>query len=99
MTKETALLFVPFLWALAAGQQLQLKLATGEWVDVHNPDFSAEPDQYRVKPAPRTVFMLYRQDGSCYGFRFHEIEAKKVQDDYRIFSGQQMTIVPFVEKL
>jgi hypothetical protein len=57
MNKENAHLYLPLVQALADGKTIQLK--TGDyWNDSGELVFSLLPDDYRIKPEPRT-FVMY----------------------------------------
>jgi hypothetical protein len=58
MNKENAHLYLPLVQALANGKTIQRVLHFGpndvRWEDVHEFKWTYSPDQYRIKPEPRT---------------------------------------------
>lgn len=59
MNKENAHLYLPLIQALADGKTIQennyqtCPPARYEWTDLQSPNFTREPDRYRVKPELR----------------------------------------------
>lgn len=68
MNKDNAKDFLPLVQALADGKTLQYKCSG--WVDVdHLNTIVHDPDEYRIKPEPRTFEMwLYHPMGRMYPF-------------------------------
>lgn len=66
MNKQNAKDFLPLVQALADGKTLQYKCSG--WVDVdHLNTIVHDPDEYRIKPEPRTFKMwLYHSTGRMY---------------------------------
>jgi hypothetical protein len=66
MNKENAHLFLPLIQALADGKTIQRALHFGtndvRWEDVHEFKWTYSPDQYRIKPEPRTWDVLISKD-------------------------------------
>lgn len=54
MNKENAHLYLPLVQALAEGKTIQFKTTSGNWEDQVNLHFSLDPEDYRIKPEPRT---------------------------------------------
>lgn len=63
MTKETAIQFLPLVQALHDGKTIQYKSADEGWKDVENPAFNMRPDEYRIKPEPRRLWVIEYSDG------------------------------------
>lgn len=53
MTKEKAKELLPIITAFAEGRSIQLKDAYGNWYNSINPDFSKNPEDYRIEPTLR----------------------------------------------
>ena len=73
MNKENAHLFLPLVQALVDGKNLQFcndELGNFYWEDFVEPEeigFYDEPQNYRIKPEPRTFEMwYYRPTGRMY---------------------------------
>lgn len=56
MNKDNAHLYLPLVKALAEGKTIQLHVA-GTWQNNPCPDFSADPEFYRIKPEPRVIWV------------------------------------------
>jgi hypothetical protein len=57
MNRENAKDYLPLVQALAEGRTIQYRgPITERWADCTYPDFSADPDQYRIKPEPREIW-------------------------------------------
>jgi hypothetical protein len=67
MNKESAKEFLPLVQALADGLAIEFNDG-GDWVNVVNLNTdSYDPDEYRIKPEPRTFEMwLYHPTGRMY---------------------------------
>lgn len=58
MNKDNAKDYLPLVQALAEGKQIQSQLDKHlKWRDTNSPDFSMAPDQYRIKPEPREIWV------------------------------------------
>jgi hypothetical protein len=65
MNAQNARKYLPLVQALADGKTLQLEGYAG-WVDLNDEiDFGATPQDYRIKPEPRTfkVYLIDTNDG------------------------------------
>lgn len=58
MNKDTARGYLPLVQALADGKTIQWRSSTGEWLDLEHVSLGDLPERYRVKPEPRTVYVL-----------------------------------------
>lgn len=59
ITKDNAHQFLPLVQALAEGKTVQAKNHDGEWQDmVGGLSFVNEPEDYRIKPAPRRFTVM-----------------------------------------
>ena len=67
MKQQNAHEYLPLVQALADGLTIQYNDG-GDWVDVENLNTdSYDPDEYRIKPEPRTFDMwLYHPNGRMY---------------------------------
>lgn len=52
MTREEVKAKLPIIQAFSEGKTIQIK-SNDKWVDLHEPDFRAFPDKYRIKPEPK----------------------------------------------
>lgn len=74
MNKDNARDYLPLVQALAEGKVIQYRgPVTDRWADCTHPDFSADPDQYRIKPEPRDVWINRFPDGHD-GLTWYETE-------------------------
>lgn len=62
MNKDNAKDFLPLVQALADGKEIQIKGADGNWKDC-NPTFSVPADNYRIKPEPREIYVIFNESG------------------------------------
>jgi hypothetical protein len=62
MNAQNAAQFLPLVQALADGKMIQEHNVL-KWVDLKNPQFTREPDCYRVKPEPREFSVILCNDG------------------------------------
>lgn len=63
MTRENAKDFLPLVEAWANGETLQIRFQ-GEWTDLRNVHFDSNPEDYRIKPKPKTVYVVEVRFGS-----------------------------------
>jgi hypothetical protein len=61
MNKENAKGFLPYVQAMADGKTIQWKTDSGNWKDGVNLVFSLDPEDYRIKPEPRTFEIFYHK--------------------------------------
>lgn len=65
MNQQNAHEYLPLVQALADGMTIQFDDG-GDWVDVKNLNTDAyDPDEYRIKPTPRTFEMWLDKDTGC----------------------------------
>lgn len=63
MNRIKAKLLLPVFTAFADGESIQLfDRCMKEWVDAENPEFSGNPNQYRIKPKKQIAYMLVDKD-------------------------------------
>lgn len=74
MNAQNAKLYLPLVQALADGKQLQLRVE-GEWIDLSELDFRWPATDYRIKPEPRKLWVVYRHDGRRFDVCDSEKEA------------------------
>jgi hypothetical protein len=69
MNKENAREYLPLVQALANGKTLQIDAGAG-WIDLsEETNFVFDPEDYRIKPEPRTFEMwLFNPMGRMYPF-------------------------------
>ena len=53
MNKDNAAQFLPLVQALAEGKTIQYQMADGRWEDRKSPEFTSDPQCYRIKPEPK----------------------------------------------
>jgi hypothetical protein len=61
MNKENAKDYLPFVHALADGKTLQHKPNGNKWFDCDPCYFNLPPEDYRIKPEPRTFDLFYHK--------------------------------------
>jgi hypothetical protein len=61
MNKDNAPLYLPIVKALAEGKKIQCNFGKQHWKDVCEINFFEAPDEYRIKPEPRT-FDVWRNE-------------------------------------
>lgn len=68
MNRETAKKFLPIITAFAEGKVIERKSPDGLWFVNDTPGFFNDPENYRIKPEPREVWINEYHDGSiaCY---------------------------------
>lgn len=52
MTREEVKEILPLMETYSKGKTIQIK-SNDKWVDLHEPDFRAPIDRYRIKPEPK----------------------------------------------
>lgn len=62
MNKNNAKDYLPLVQALADGKVIQVKTVCG-WVDSESIGFVFPPDQYRIKPEPREIWVNHCMGG------------------------------------
>jgi len=65
MNKKNAHLYLPLVQALADGKTIQTEFG-GYWYDEDEISFYDDPEDYRIKPEPRTFEMWLTPEGSLY---------------------------------
>lgn len=76
MNKDNAKDFLPLVQALAEGKTLQHRTAPGRaWHDVTVVGFGGDPENYRIKPEPLVVWVLYNTEGRLRGVFSSEANA------------------------
>lgn len=61
MTREEAKAFLPILEAYSKGGMIQY-LSGGEWDNINGPAFDSGPSRYRIKPEPRTFWVVENKE-------------------------------------
>lgn len=75
MNKSNAAEYLPLVQALAEGKVIQHKGRAG-WYDCPNPCFDYGPENYRIKPEPREVWLTAKPVGHVATFAWSsEFEA------------------------
>lgn len=63
MNRDKAKQLLPVIYAFANGESIQLfDRRMKEWVDAENPEFTGNPNQYRIKPKKQIAYMLVNKD-------------------------------------
>lgn len=61
MTPITAKLLLPIIQAMADGKEIQTKIVrtdgSHQWVTQHCLDFTGKPENYRIKPEPKEIWV------------------------------------------
>lgn len=74
MNSSNAKDYLPLVQALAEGRVIECQLDEHlKWRETANPDFSMAPEQYRIKPEPREVWINRFPDGHD-GLTWYETE-------------------------
>ena len=81
MNLKRAKEYIPFLEAIAEGKTVQMILDNGRWINLTEPGFACEPDQYRIKPEPKLVPFTF-EDREL--FRDKWVKVKGVDSEYKI---------------
>jgi hypothetical protein len=90
MNQQNAREYMPLVQALANGITIQFNDG-GDWVDVENLNTdSYDPDEYRIKPKPRTFEMWLTPAGAMYSIK--EIAAER-----RIEGWELITVVEVIK--
>lgn len=58
MNREQAKVLLPFIQAFAEGKEVQTKKGDGSWYSPANLAFDGKPENYRIKPEPRTRYVI-----------------------------------------
>lgn len=68
MDKSNAKDFLPLVQALAEGKTIQQRTGSGcAWHDVTSVSFGGDPQNYRIKPEPAVVWVLYDKQNRLRG--------------------------------
>ena len=63
MTREETRKLLPIIKAYSEGKTIQF-YEDGKWVDLHEPDFRASIDRYRIKPEPK--YRPFKNQEECW---------------------------------
>lgn len=103
MNREQAKALLPIIAAFANGEEVQCKVQGGQgtWHTAEHFSFDGSPDCYRIKPEPRSRFILERiEDGYSWGTYRTREQAERVQRDIDLDSGNnKYRVVEYVEKI
>lgn len=68
MDKHSAKDFLPLVQALAEGKTIQCRRAPGgAWYDTPTVSFDGDPKNYRIKPEPAVLWVLYDKQNRLRG--------------------------------
>ena len=96
MNKDNAHKYLPFVQALVEGKTIQEKTVTlHAWDDLIDPHFDRKPENYRIKPEPRVIWLNEYPDQSII---WSEPQATKADAD-EAAERQRIRCVKFVECL
>ena len=59
MNRGQAKLLAPIIAAYGEGKTIQIKTGTDGWFDVSDVLFNLTPDNYRIKPSPEVVYVVF----------------------------------------
>ena len=59
MNRENAKLLAPIIAAYGEGKTIQIKTHANGWSDVSDAMFNLTPDDYRIKPEPKAVYVVF----------------------------------------
>lgn len=63
MTRDEAKAILPLMEAYSKGKTIQIK-GKDNWFDLHEPDFRASIDRYRIKPEPK--YRPFKNQEECW---------------------------------
>ena len=61
MNKDNAREYLPLVQALAEGKTIQCRQVPGGWTDMDRLNFNAPPNEYRIKPEPREIWVRFNE--------------------------------------
>lgn len=88
MNKDTAKDCLPLVQALADGRSIKYRIGAEEWYDREQFDFSDKPENYRIKPEPREIW-VNEWDGN--GFVVFSTEREAMEHANRYGIGHMTT--------
>jgi hypothetical protein len=95
MNKYNAAAFLPIVQALVNGKTIEYhtELDGGKWTEVTEVEFTSKPEQYRIKPDPRKIWVNIYPDGA--------LQAYPTKEKAQQYCGRAVVriAVPFVEVL
>lgn len=100
ISREKMKLLLPVMTAWATGEIIQLRASkTAKWHDVTDPpSWTFDPENYRIKPQPRKLYVIYNGTGEILATRPTEEAAQKLIDDYNCYGRYTpYTFVSFTE--
>jgi hypothetical protein len=95
MNKDNAKDFLPLVQALVEGKTLQHDVGDGKWYDCDPCYFNLSPEQYRIKPEPRVVWL---NEYACGDFTTSNIHTSETTANTAATSNR-VRCVKFVECL
>lgn len=84
MDRSNAAKYLPLVQALADGKVLQIKADDNEWSDLSfraDIRFTEPPEDYRIKPEPKEVWLIYDSAGNFMFRTFTADGAKRLCDN------------------
>lgn len=98
MDKSNAKDFLPLVQALAEGKTIQQRTGSGcAWHDVTSVSFGGDPTNYRIKPEPAAVWVLYNKQNRLRGTFESAAEAARFAARFSEYVTD-CRIVKFVEE-
>ena len=68
MNRENAKKLLPIITAFAEGKVIERKDSDGLWLVLNSPAFTNDPENYRIKPEPKEIWVNEYPDGYCIGY-------------------------------
>ena len=95
MNKDNAKDFLPLVQALADGKTIQYSGGDGKWYDADPCYFNLSPEQYRIKPEPRVIWL---NEYPCGDLTSSTVHTSKTNANKGVFYDR-VRCVKFVECL
>lgn len=80
MNKDNAKDYLPLVQALSEGKVIQHRIGTEEWYDREQFDFADKPEQYRIKPEPREIWVNEYPNEINSAYRSYDLAASHCLD-------------------
>lgn len=100
ISRERMKLLLPVMTAWADGEIIQLRASkTAEWYDaIDPPSWSFDPENYRIKPLPKKLYVVFNGNEEILATRLTEEAAQKLVEDYNSYGRYKpYTFVSYTE--
>lgn len=82
MTRDEAKRLLPIIQAFAKGEDVQHRNYDGVWEVAENFSFTGRPEDYRIRPAPKKLYVCERPNGARLFVDRDRALATKFRDTY-----------------